>query len=157
IVWFLRVTMTGAAEVGTAAAVLLSISVLAGLVHLGRAVGDQAAALSPSRGHRAVMVGWMVLFLFVFHRMGDDLGGGCPAMRRMLGMVAAAAAYGFSAGAVRSFRFATLNLIKLPLLIGISVSVAAGAYFLAARLLAPELGFPAVRRLVLSSYADLAK
>lgn len=71
-------------------------------------------------------------------------------------MLLAAAAYGCSAGAVRSPRFAALNLIKLPLLIGISVTVSAGAYFLVARLLAPELGFRDVRRLVLGSYADLA-
>jgi hypothetical protein len=77
IVWFLRVTTSpGSAEVGTAAVVLLWISVLAGLLHLGRAVGDQATALSPSRGHRVIVVGWMGLFLFVVQRMGEHLGLG---------------------------------------------------------------------------------
>lgn len=77
IVWFLQVTTArGSAEVGTATAVLLAVSVVAGLVHLGRAVGDQAAVLSPSRGHRLFVVGWMGLFLFVVHRMGEYLGLG---------------------------------------------------------------------------------
>jgi hypothetical protein len=70
IVWFLRVTTSPESpEVGVATATFLAISVLAGLVYLARAVGDQAAALAPSRGHRLVVVGWMVLFLFVVHRM----------------------------------------------------------------------------------------
>jgi hypothetical protein len=76
-------------------------------------------------------------------------------MRRGATVLFAAAIYGFSVGAVRSLRYAGLNLIKFPLLIGIGASVAAGAYFLAARLLAPELRFADVRRLVLASYADL--
>lgn len=78
------------------------------------------------------------------------------AVGRAIRAVAAAATYGFSVGAVCSLRYATLGLVKLPLLMGIGVSVSAGAYFLVARLLAPELRFAAVRRLVLASYADLA-
>src|SRR5262245_57307935 len=76
-------------------------------------------------------------------------------MLRAPRMLVAAATYGFSVGAVCSLRFAALNLIKLPLLIGVSGAVSAGAYFLAARLLAPEPRLAEVRRLVLESYADL--
>jgi len=75
---------------------------------------------------------------------------------RAVRLLLASAVYGFSVGAACSLRFAALNLLKFPLLIGVSVSVSAGVYFLVARLLAPELGFSAVRRLVLASYADLA-
>ncbi len=77
-------------------------------------------------------------------------------MKRAVRLLFASAIYGASVGAVHSPRFAALNLIKFPLLIGVSVSVAAGVYFLWARLLAPQLGFEAVRRLVIASYADLA-
>jgi hypothetical protein len=76
IVWFLRVTTATSAEVGTAAAVVLAISAVAGLLHFGRAVGDQAAALSPTRGHRVIVVAWMGLFLFVVARMVDCFGLG---------------------------------------------------------------------------------
>jgi hypothetical protein len=77
IVWFLRLTTAPESiEVGAATSIFLAISVLAGLVYLLRAVRDQAAALSPSRGHRLVVVAWMVLFVFVVHRMGEHLGLG---------------------------------------------------------------------------------
>jgi hypothetical protein len=78
-------------------------------------------------------------------------------MARALRLLLASAIYGFSVGAACSLRFAALNLIKFPLLICISVSVSAGAYYLVARLFAPHLGFSAVRRLVIGSYADLAE
>jgi len=74
-----------------------------------------------------------------------------------LGLLAASATYGFSVGAVRSWRFAMLNVIKFPLLLGVSAGVCAAAYFVVARMLAPSLGFSDVRRLVESSYGDLAK
>jgi hypothetical protein len=77
IVWFLRVTTSpGSGEVDTAATVLLWASVLAGVVQLGRAVGEQWVALSPSRGHRLIMVAWMGLLLFVVHRMSHCFGLG---------------------------------------------------------------------------------
>ncbi len=60
-------------------------------------------------------------------------------------------------GAVCSPRVAALNLVKFPLLIVVSLSVSAGAYFLVARSLAPQLGFAAVRRLVITGYGDLAE
>lgn len=78
-------------------------------------------------------------------------------MERVPRLLAAAALYGFSAGAVRSWRYASLNLVKLPLLICICATTCAGAYFLVARLLAPSLTFADVRRLVLAGYADLAE
>jgi len=77
-------------------------------------------------------------------------------MKRIPRLLVASAIYGLSIGAVHSLRFAALNLLKFPLLIGLCVSVSAGAYFVVARLLAPELGFSAVRRLVIASYADLS-
>lgn len=77
-------------------------------------------------------------------------------MERVPRLLAAAAAYGFSVGAVRSWRYASLNLVKFPLLIAICAIVCAAVYFLVARLLAPSLTFSDVRRLVLASYADLA-
>src|SRR5690242_5067863 len=77
-------------------------------------------------------------------------------MERLPSLLAAAAVYGFSVGAVRSWRYASLNLVKFPLLIAICASVCAGVYFLVARLLAPSLTFSEVRRLVMASYADLA-
>ena len=58
---------------------------------------------------------------------------------------------------MRSWRYASLNLVKFPLLICICTSVCAGAYFLVARVLAPSLTFSDVRRLVVASYADLAE
>src|SRR4051812_7736391 len=78
-------------------------------------------------------------------------------MRRALGLLAASAIYGFSVGAVRSLRYAGLNLVKFPLLICVSALVCAGAYTLVARLLAPSPGFADVRRLVMTSSADLAR
>ncbi len=78
-------------------------------------------------------------------------------MKRAARLLLASAIYGFSVGAGCSLRFAALNLIKFPLLICVSVLVSAGAYFLLARLLAPHLGFSAVRRLVIGSYGDLAE
>src|SRR5438874_1449699 len=78
-------------------------------------------------------------------------------MRRVLGLLVASAIYGFSVGAVRSFRYAGLNLVKFPLLICASAGVCAGVYFLVARVLAPSLAFSDVRRLVIESYADLAR
>ena len=77
-------------------------------------------------------------------------------MRSTLRLLAAAAIYGFSVGAVRSWRFALLNLVKFPLLVGVSVGVCAAGYFLVARLLAPSLLFADVRRVVLAIYGDLA-
>jgi hypothetical protein len=71
--------------------------------------------------------------------------------------LALAAAYGFAVGAVRSWRFAALNVVKFPLLILISVTVCAAAYFLVARVLAPSIASSDVRRLALASYADLAR
>jgi hypothetical protein len=76
---------------------------------------------------------------------------------RLAGPLVLAAAYGFAVGAVRSWRFATLNLVKFPLLILISVTVCAGAYFLVARVLAPSIASADVRRLALASYADLTR
>ena len=78
-------------------------------------------------------------------------------MRRVLSALAASAVYGFSVGAVRSFRFAALDVVKFPLLVCVSASVCAGAYFLLARFVAPRLAFSDVRRLVLASYGDLAR
>jgi len=78
-------------------------------------------------------------------------------VKRAAKLLVASATYGFSVGAVHSLRFAALNLLKFPLLIGVSVSVSAGAYYLVARVLAPGLGFAAVRRLVIAGYADLAE
>jgi hypothetical protein len=71
-------------------------------------------------------------------------------------LVVAPAAYGFSVGAVRSWRFALLDLVKFPLLFAISIVVCAASYFLVARLVAPSLTLGDVRRLVIEVYAGVA-
>ena len=77
IVWFLRLTTSeGAIGVGAVSAALLAVSVLAGVVHLARTLGERSAALAPGRGHRVIMVAWAGLLLFIAHRMGDALGLG---------------------------------------------------------------------------------
>ncbi len=71
-------------------------------------------------------------------------------------LLLAPAVYGFAVGLIRSPRTAWLNMVKFPLLIVVSVAVSSLAYYLVARLLAKELHFVAVRRLVLGCYADLS-
>ena len=74
IVWFIRLTTAeGSIAVGSVSAGLLAVSVLAGVVHLARTVREQARALSPSRGHRLLLVAWTGLLLFVACRMGEYL------------------------------------------------------------------------------------
>ena len=74
IVWFLRLTTApGSLTVGTVSAGLLAISVLAGVAHLARTVREQASVLSPSRGHRLLMLAWTGLLLFIACRMGAYL------------------------------------------------------------------------------------
>lgn len=74
IVWFVRLTTSpGSISVGSVSAGLMALSVLAGVVHLARTVGEQARALSPTRGHRLVMVAWIGLLLFVVQRMAGYL------------------------------------------------------------------------------------
>jgi hypothetical protein len=66
----------------------------------------------------------------------------------------AAAAYGFSIGAVHSTRFALRNVIKFPLLILVTASVCAVCYYVVARSIARELDARAVARCTLASFHD---
>lgn len=76
--------------------------------------------------------------------------------RRLLTLVGASAAYGFSIGAVHSLAFALRNLIKFPLLVLVTAGVCCLAYYLAARALTSALDFRAVQGAVLEIFADTA-
>jgi hypothetical protein len=68
----------------------------------------------------------------------------------------AAAAYGFSIGAVHSQRFALRNLIKFPLLILITASVCSVCYYILARSFTRALDATSVMRATLSIFSDTA-
>ena len=58
---------------GTVAAVLLCVSLAAGMIHLTRCVmGD--AALRPSGPYRALMLVWQSMFAFIAYHMAEFLG-----------------------------------------------------------------------------------
>lgn len=74
IVWFLRLTTApGSIGADTVSAGVLALAVVAGVAHLARTVREQASALSPTRGHRLLMVAWAGLLLFIACRMGAYL------------------------------------------------------------------------------------
>lgn len=71
-------------------------------------------------------------------------------------LIAAAALYGFSIGAVHSLEFARNNLLKFPLLLLVTAAICALAYWVVARTVTARLGFRDVQRLVLETFRDLA-
>ena len=76
---------------------------------------------------------------------------------RLLGRVLLPAAiYGFSIGAVHSWRFAVANIIKFPALVMVTAALCSASYYLVARLSAPSLELNQVARLVLTAYGDAA-
>lgn len=72
-----------------------------------------------------------------------------------LRLVVAPAVYGFSVGAVYSWRSAALNTLKFPLLIAVTAVVCAASHFLIARFFGLRLTFSQVRNLVFEGYGDL--
>jgi hypothetical protein len=78
------------------------------------------------------------------------------AARTLARLVLPAAVYGFSIGAVHSWRFALANLIKFPLLVLATAALCAASYYLVARFSAPQLRLADVSQLVLTAYGDTA-
>ena len=76
--------------------------------------------------------------------------------RDLLRLAVAAAAYGFSLGALDGWNRALNSAVKFPLLILVTAALCALAYYLVARLLVPELAFGQVQGLVLRLYRDTA-
>lgn len=74
--------------------------------------------------------------------------------RAWLRAALAAACYGFSIGAVHSWKFALRNVIKFPLLMLITASVCAVCYYVVARWLTRQLDAGAVARSTLTIYHD---
>ncbi|HUR28858.1 MAG TPA: hypothetical protein VM509_11770 [Planctomycetota bacterium] len=69
---------------------------------------------------------------------------------------ACASAYGFALGSAHSELYATRNLLKFPLLIAITGTVCALAYWLVARLFEKELSFLAVQRATGRLFHDMS-
>ena len=78
------------------------------------------------------------------------------AARTLARLVLPAAVYGFSIGAVHSWRFAFANLLKFPALMLVTATLCAASYYLVARFSAPQLRLVDVSRLVLTAYGDAA-
>ena len=76
--------------------------------------------------------------------------------RLLVEIVLASAAYGFAIGSVHSPRLAARNLIKFPLLIGLTSVLCALAYFVFAKFLTRRLSFRDVLALALRSFRDVA-
>lgn len=77
-------------------------------------------------------------------------------MRALLTTFACSAVYGFSLGSAHSELYATRNLLKFPLLVAITATVCALAYWIVARLLAAPLSFLAVQRATGRLFHDLS-
>lgn len=77
-------------------------------------------------------------------------------LRTLAVLVPCAAVYGFSIGASHSWRYATRNLIKFPLLILATATVCALAYWIFARFVTGRLRFQDVQGLVLRMFRDTA-
>lgn len=72
VAWFIELTTPpGSTATSRVSAWLLTLSVLAGVVHFARAASDGALALQ--RVHRLLLVAWVGLLLFVVHRLGAFL------------------------------------------------------------------------------------
>jgi hypothetical protein len=67
-----------------------------------------------------------------------------------------ASAYGFAIGSVHSTKFAMRNLVKMPLLLGVTAGVCSLAYYVCARAMTRNLDFRAVQREAFSVFADSA-
>lgn len=67
-----------------------------------------------------------------------------------------ASLYGFAIGSVHSTEFALRNLVKMPLLLGVTAAVCALAYYLLARMLTRRLSFADVQREAVAVFADTA-
>jgi hypothetical protein len=74
--------------------------------------------------------------------------------RLLLTLVAGAAVYGFSIGCVHSLRFGVHNLLKFPLLLLVTASVCAVAYFVVAAAFGARLRFGQVQVLSFSLFRD---
>jgi hypothetical protein len=77
-------------------------------------------------------------------------------MRGLLTTFACSAVYGFALGSAHSELYATRNLLKFPLLVAITGSVCALAYWIVARLCAAPLSFLAVQRATGRLFHDLS-
>lgn len=77
-------------------------------------------------------------------------------MRALLTTLVCSAAYGFALGAAHSELYATRNLVKFPLLILITGSVCALAYWIVARLCAAHLSFLTVQRATGRLFHDMS-
>ena len=77
-------------------------------------------------------------------------------MRAVLTTFACSAAFGFALGSAHSELYATRNMLKFPLLIAITATVCALAYWMVARLLAAPLSFLEVQRATGRLFHDMS-
>ena len=77
-------------------------------------------------------------------------------MRAGLTTLLCSAAYGFALGSAHSELYAARNLLKFPLLIGITSLICALAYWMVARLCAAPLSFMAVQRATGRLFHDIS-
>lgn len=71
-------------------------------------------------------------------------------------LVLGSAVYGFSIGSAHSWLYASRDLVKLPLLLGVTGLVCGLAYYVTGRSLVDGLGFARVQRLTWHLFRDLA-
>ena len=74
--------------------------------------------------------------------------------RLLLQTLLFSACYGFAIGSVHSHLYALRNLLKFPLLILLTATLCALAYYITARLIARQLRFGEVQRLTLGTFHD---
>ncbi|MHC4664066.1 MAG: hypothetical protein ACYS8W_20580 [Planctomycetota bacterium] len=76
--------------------------------------------------------------------------------RLVVGTIVCSAIYGFSIGRMHSYQCAARNLIKFPMLIGITAAICAIAYYMVSKFIAGRLSFRDVQMFTLKTYHDIS-